>query len=161
MRPSRIILAALALASSAAIAGTAEVRFVDPDRFTDLATDKWDEKANMDAIAHHFQQMAGRLPADHVLRVDVLDVKLAGTVRQTRRGNLRVDRNRSDAPAFRLRYTLASGGQVLKSGEERIVDLTYPHQPSARRSTTSLYDEKRLLDDWFASTFAQPVAYAR
>lgn len=166
MNASRIRIqtfaAALALASSAAFAGSAEVRFIQPERFTDLATSKWDEAANMNTLAHYFQQLAQQLPAEQVLKVDVLDVDLAGEVRPTRNGDIRVARDVA-FPAMKLRWSLESGGQVLRSGEQRITDLNYRHHiRDARYSTTSLYYEKRMLDDWFRTEFApQTQAYAR
>ena len=157
MKPSRIlplsIALAAALAGSAAFAGTAEVRFVDPGKFADLGTYKWEESANMDTLTHYIQKLAQRLPADQVLRVDVLDVDLAGEPKDTRNGRLRVARN-ADTPVIKLRYTLESNGRTVRSGEERLTDLTYRyHYTDARKNTTELYYEKRLLEDWFRQSF--------
>lgn len=164
MKASRILAAALALAGGAAIAGTAEVRFVDPDRMSDLAANKWEEQDNIQALTRHIQHLAQRLPADQVLQVDVLDVDLAGSpVFSARRGqHLRVMTNRADAPELHLRWTLRSPGQV-RNGEDRLTDLDYAnHYLASRRSSTPLYYEKRLLDEWFSRNFVpQKQAYAR
>lgn len=165
MKASRIASAALvslAFAGGAAFAGTAEVRFVNPDSFSDLGTNKSDEPANMSTLSHYIQQLAQQLPPDQVLRVDVLDVDLAGEVRQTRNGALRVARDAS-FPVIRMRWSLESGGRVLRSGDRRLTDLNYRHHlRDVHYSTTSLYYEKHMLGDWFRTEFApQLQAYAR
>jgi hypothetical protein len=162
MKASRIALAALALTATAAFAGTAEVRFVNPERFSDLGTFKSDEQANMDTLSFYIGQLAQQLPPDQVLRVDVLDVDLAGEPRQTRNGPLRIARDVS-FPAMHMRWSLESNGRVLRTGDQRITDVFYRHRiREARYSTTSLFYEKRMLDDWFRGEFApQTQAYAR
>jgi hypothetical protein len=165
MKASRIALAALAslaFVGGTAFAGTADVRFVNPDRFTDLGTYKSDEQANMNTLSHYIQRLAQQLPPDQVLRVDVLDVDLAGEVRQTRNGAIRVARDAA-FPVIQLRWSLESGGRVLRSGDQRLTDLNYRHHlRDVHYSTTSLYYEKHMLDDWFRTEFApQTQAYAR
>jgi hypothetical protein len=149
----RIFAVAALLASSAAFAGTADVKFIDPDNFSDLATNKWEEPDTMKAIANHIQHLAQQLPSDQVLHVDVLDVDLAGSWRQTSRGRIRTVTNRADPPKFHLRYTLESRGQVLRTGDERLTDIDYTHHVFLNRTSTPLYYEKRLLDQWFARDF--------
>jgi hypothetical protein len=92
----------------------------------------------------------------------VLDVDLAGEVRLTRNGAIRVARDVA-FPAMHVKWSLESGGRVLRSGDQRLTDLNYRHHiRDARYSTTSLYYEKRMLDDWFRNEFApQTQAYAR
>ncbi|MEJ6020675.1 DUF3016 domain-containing protein [Ramlibacter sp. PS4R-6] len=158
MQPSRILLAAVAFTSGAAFAGTADVKFIAPERFTDLATSPVQERDTMDALARHLQRLAAGLPADHVLHVDVLDVDLAGYAYPTRRGNVRVNNGLADAPAIHLRYTLEARGQVIRSGDERLVDLAYQHPGGSWRSTGPFYYEKRMLSSWFARTFGESHA---
>lgn len=164
MKPkaSRMVLLALALAGGSAFAGTAEVRFIHPERFADLGTYRADDRANMDTLAHYIQELATQLPPDQVLKVDVLDVDLAGEPRDIPNGRLRIARDAS-FPVIQLRYTLESGGQVLRTGEQRITDLNYRHHiRQAGYATTSLYYEKHMLADWFRREFATDRhAYAR
>jgi hypothetical protein len=162
MKASRIVSAALALAAGTAFAGTADVRFINPESFSDLGTYRSDDRTNMDSLSYYLQQLAKQLPPDQVLRVDVLDVDLAGEPRQVRNGTIRVAREVS-FPAMRMRWSLESGGQVLRSADQRITDMNYRHHiRDARYSTTSLYYEKRMLADWFRGEFApQTQAYAR
>lgn len=158
MKPSPLLIAATTLACSTAFAGTAEVKFVDPARFTDLATSRAQEAETMNALASHLQRLAAGLPADQVLRVDVLDVDLAGYAHPTRRGNVRVNNGLSDAPMVYLRYTLEANGQPIKTGEERVTDLGYQDASGSWRSHGQFYYEKRLLTDWFGRTFGQSHA---
>jgi hypothetical protein len=158
MKPFRLVLTALALSSGAAFAGSADVKFVDPDRYTDLATNPSQERETMNAIGAHLQRLAAALPPDQVLHVDVLDVDLAGYSRPTRRGNVRVNNGLADAPMIQLRYTLEARGQAIRSGNERITDLGYTHPAGSWRSTGQYYYEKRMLSDWFERNFRETHA---
>jgi hypothetical protein len=156
MKSSRqLLVAALALASCAAFAGTADVKFIDPDHFSDLATTRAGEQETMNALASHLQQLAAALPPDQVLHVDVLDVDLAGYVRHSRRGDVRVNNGRADAPMIRLRYTLESNGHVLRNGDERLLDLAYTEPSGSWRSHGQFYYEKRMLSSWFDRSFGE------
>jgi hypothetical protein len=162
MRPTRFLFAAVALASSAAFAGTVDVKFIDPDHFSDLATNSADEPEVMGMLTRHLQNLGAQLPANEVLHVDVMDVDLAGEWRVTSRGRVRTVGNRHDPPKFLLRYTLEQQGQVLRSGEDRVTDLDYANRFTTRASNEPLYYEKRLLSEWFARGFgAQAQALAR
>lgn len=149
----RILLAAAALSSASAFAGTADVKFTDPDRMSDLATNRSEQSDTMNALSRHIQLLAARLPAGQVLHVEFLDVDLAGSWHETPRGRVRTMKNRADPPRFHLRYTLEANGQVLRSGEERLTDLDYTNHVFPQRTSTPLYYEKRVLDEWFAREF--------
>jgi hypothetical protein len=165
MKRTRHLLAAAAmlasLAASQAFAGEVVVRFIDPDRFTDLGTQRSDEAANMRALGAHLQQLGARLPAGQVLRVDVLDVDLAGYVRHGRVGDRRVASGRADAPHFQLRYSLESGGKVVKTGTEQLTDLDYIHGLAGGPAHGPLHYEKRLLTTWFNASFVPESQAAR
>ena len=160
MTLSRILFAAAALVSSAAFAGTADVKFIDPANMSDLATNRWEEADTMRTLTNYMQQLARKLPADQVLHVDFLDVDLAGTWRDTPRGRVRTVRNRADPPKFHVRYTLESHGQVIRSGDDRLTDLDYTNHVFLNNASTPLYYEKRVLDEWFTHTFVPRVAYS-
>lgn len=161
MTLSRILVAAAALACTAAFAGTADVKFADPDRMSDLATNRWQQADTMKALTRHVQQLAVMLPADQVLKVEFVDVDLAGSWHETPKGRVRTLKNRADPPKFHIRYSLESHGQVLRSGEDRIADLDYTNHVFTGRTSTPLYYETRLLDDWFAREFGTRAAGSR
>ena len=153
----------LALAATAAGAGTAHVSFVNAPSFEDAGNTTWDEPANLQALSTHLQGLAQRtLPAGQHLKVEVLDVDLAGTVRPSVRGSsVRVLRGGADWPRIHLRYTLEADGTPVASGDERIADLNYARGLSSARDSQSLYYEKRMLDAWFKTRFGEGAVAAR
>ena len=158
MKPVRILAAIAAFAGAPVLAGTAEVRFAEPGRYADIGATHGEQVRNLEAIARHFDRLAQRLPANQVLRVEVVDVDLAGTQYALKP---RVLRNMADIPRLHLRYSVNAGGQVLASGEDHLSRLDYAGGIRSARSEAALYDEKRLLDEWFAQRIAGPLHAAR
>jgi hypothetical protein len=160
MKPSawiRKLLPALTLAAAAANAGVV-VSFADADRFSDARPDGYDRSSALGGLESHLQDLGQRyLPPQQTLRIEVLDVDLAGQLEMTNRGyQVRVLRDTGDGPAIRLRYTLEAGGKVLDSGEETLSDRAYVRlRRSINTDGAALYYEKRLLDEWFKSRFVQ------
>lgn len=153
---SLIALSALA-AGSPAFAGTVSVTFVDTDHYADAGTEKWEEKGNLDALAGHLQRLGERmLPANQVLKVEVLDVDLAGTVLPRRRNGTpeRKVRGMADFPKMHVRYTLESPGAAPRTGDEWVSDMNYTRGPSSPHQSQPLFYEKRMLDTWFKDRFA-------
>ena len=152
MRLHRPLLAALLAGfGAAAAAGTVEVAFADITNFTDIGKYGLEEQQNADALARHLQLLGQRmLPAGHVLKVEVLDVDMAGTVRETRKGTLRTVKGGADFPSIRLRYTLQAPGQPARSGEEHLSDIHYTSGVPGHQRHQELYYEKRLLEKWMA-----------
>jgi hypothetical protein len=154
----RTLLAACLVAGpQAAMAGTVEVSFVNQQSYTDAGTSSWDEDANLQVLARHLQSLAQRyLPADQVLRIEVLDVDLAGTARPSRQGgDLRVVRGKADFPRLHLKYTIEGGGKAQRTGDEWLSDLTYTGGLSSSYRDQPLYYEKRMIDAWFKARFLQ------
>jgi hypothetical protein len=154
---TRLWMALLAAAAALpAQAGSVEVTYADPARFTDVGSTPADREAHLAALTRHLKALGERrLPAGDVLRIELLDVDLAGTVRQTPRGERRIVRGRADWPRIELRYTLARDGRELRSGTERVSDLDYSARlpPSGVAPDDGLRYEKRALDEWFAARF--------
>ena len=152
MNALRILIASLALTATPVLAGTVEVKFADPQQYADAGGTRGEQFQNLEKLARHLERLAQRLPANQTLRVDVLEVDLAGTQFGLQP---RVVRNMADIPRLQLRYSLVAGGQVVASGEDYLSRLDYArHTASAfNRSYEALYDEKRLLDEWFATRF--------
>lgn len=153
----RKLLPALTLAAAAANAGVV-VSFTDADRFSDARPDGYDRSSALGGIERHLQDLGQHyLPPQQTLRIEVLDVDLAGQLEMTNRGyQVRVLRDSGDGPAIRLRYTLEEGGKVLDSREETLSDRAYVRlKRSINTDGAALYYEKRLLDEWFKSRFVQ------
>lgn len=153
----------LALAAAGAGAGTANVTFLNAPSFEDAGSTSWEEQANLQALSTHLQGLAQRmLPAGQHLKVEVVDVDLAGTVRPSVRGSsVRVLRGGADWPRIHLRYTLEADGKAVASGDEHIADLNYARGLSGTRDSHSLYYEKRMLDAWFKTRFGEGSVAAR
>jgi hypothetical protein len=154
-----VLLAAAALLAGAAHAGTAQVRFIDPDRYADADRASFglaERQRTLDAIERQFQTLAARhLGADQTLAIEVLDIDLAGELRMSRGGHdTRVLKGRADIPRIEFRYRLQRGDTLLASGEERLTDLDYlrPTAYPAQRDQP-LAHEQRLLARWFGERF--------
>lgn len=143
---------ALAAAAAAAQAGVAEVRFVEPQNFTDAGRGAVETGRTTEGLGEHLKGLAQRLPASQVLRVEVLDVDLAGRLEWHRGQEIRVLAGRADWPRITLRWQLEDGGRAVASGEDRIADMSYL-ETGPDRAGEALGYEKRMLDRWFAERF--------
>lgn len=156
---TRLVLLAAALLAGAAHAGTAQVSFIDPDRYADADRASFglaERQRTLDAIERQFQALAARhLGADQALSVEVLDIDLAGELRMSRGlHDTRVLKGRADFPRIEFRYRLQRGDTLLASGQERLTDLDYlrPTVYSVERNQP-LPHEQRMLARWFAERF--------
>ena len=144
----------IALAQPVPVAGRAEVRFVEPEHFRDAGRSPIDRERSLAMLAAHIEQLARRLPEGQRLRVDVLDVGLAGEPIFRGGTEVRVLRGGADWPQFQLRWTLLQGERTLKSGEEHLADLSYlQSRIGLGANEGDLPFEKRLLTNWFRGEF--------
>ena len=146
-----------AVASNAA-AGTVTVSFVNAASFSDAGTTPWEADTNLKALSSHLQGLGQKyLPADQVLKFELLDVDLAGTIRPSRRSgtNFRIVKGGADGPRITLRYTLEMNGNPARSGEESVADINYTRGLTTARESASLFYEKRMLDEWFKARFVE------
>ena len=144
----------LALTAGAAFAG-ATVTYVQPERFSDIPFSHADRERVLADMTSHFNKLATKLPAGQELTVEVLDIDLAGDTWPTHMAHdLRILNGRADWPRMQLRYTITAGGQVVRSGEEHLSDMSYLHQANRIDRQDSLRYEKKMLDDWFKERFA-------
>ncbi|MCW5633317.1 MAG: DUF3016 domain-containing protein [Rubrivivax sp.] len=146
----------VALARPAHAAGSADVRFVDAERFADAGRNPHDRERVLASLKAHVQRLAQRLPDGQQLRVEFLDLDLAGDERMRSSGDVRVLRGGADWPRMHIRWALQQGDGTLKSGEERLSDLDYL-MGSRTLAATSDGDwpyEKRMLTQWFERQFS-------
>jgi hypothetical protein len=148
---SAVLLALAAVPATAA--GRVDVSFVEPETFGDVGWGSVDRERNLQVLAQHFQALAARLPDTQTLRVEVLDVDLAGEPRPGAIQDFRVVRGGADWPAIRLRWVLDDRGTVQASGEERITDMNYFFGRSAGSDHGPLPYERRLIERWFQERF--------
>ena len=161
--PTLTFLGSLVAAAAPAHAaeGAVEVNFIAAARYADAGRNPAEATRNEATLAQFLQRLGARhLSPGRVLRIDVLDLDLAGTVRPgSGRGEVRVDKGGADGPRIRLHYALLDGGKVVASGDESLTDLDH-----LRRSDYGLADplrhEKRLLQRWFQDRFVDLKAPA-
>jgi hypothetical protein len=139
----------LALASGFASADVT-VNYVQPERFSDMPFATWEREAVLKDLTGHFAKLGAELPAGQNLRVEVLDVDLAGREYPGRGGrDLRILKNGADWPRIELRYTIEQNGQVLRSGQAQLRDMDYMDRTGRLSDNDSLRYEKRMIDEWF------------
>lgn len=155
IRPWLLLCSCLA-AAMPALAGKVQINYVDAQRFTDAGNTRWDEDHNLKQLRAYLTRLAAdTLPADQTLKVDVLDVDLAGRAQPSRHGaTIRIARGSADWPRIQLRYTLERNGEVLRQGEETISDMDYMNHPWDFRDHDPLRYEKRMLAQWMRTRFA-------
>lgn len=142
----------LAAALAGASAGTVEVTYDPASAWTDAGSTPRERGAHLEALATTLRALAPRLPgADTVLRVQLIDVDLAGTPLPVGPGGqlIRVVRGGADWPRLQLRYTVLDGARELRHGEESLADMNYTWRDGVAAPSDPLLREKRLLTDWF------------
>ena len=152
--------ALLALAAGAASADVT-VNYVQPDRFSDLPFTSWEREAVLKDLTEHFAKLGAQLPPGQNLRVEVLDVDLAGREYPNRGPrDLRIVKH-IDWPRIDLRYVVEQDGRVLGSGEAQLRDMSFMDRVTRYTDSESLRYEKRMIDDWFYSTIVPRERSAR
>lgn len=158
----RLALAGLfALTAGVASAASVNVSFHQSENFSDMPWTAWEREQVLKDLTAHFSKLGARLPKDAVLKVDVLDIDLAGRRHYSFRWatDLRILQGGADWPHMRIRYSLERDGKVIASGEELLKDMMYLDRASRYSSSDALRFEKQMLDDWFKEKLA-PVAVA-
>lgn len=151
-----LLLTALCAAGPASAGVT--VAFVQPDRYTDMPFPPWEKDVVMKDLDQFLVKMGAKwLPAGQDLKIEVLDIDLAGNLRNDVGGRqIRVLIGGSDWPMIEVRYTLESAGKTLRTGTERVSDMNYfnSHVSNPGKHTEALFYEKQMLNDWFKAKFA-------
>ena len=151
-------LVAIAALSAAPSFAAVDVAFVNPQGYADAYNERWEMDSNLKALADHMRKTGDRyVGANETLRIEVLELDLAGWARWGGRepNTVRVARGGADFPQMKFRYTLESPNGK-RSGEADLRDLGYQNSGLRTRAASEpMYYEKRMIDDWFRSTFAQ------
>ena len=154
-----LLLALLGGAGAIAAApGSVHVSIVGAAGYADAGATPWEIEANAKALAQHLQQLGEReLPAGQTLKVEILDVDLAGALRPSSRAGreVRIVKGGADWPSIRLRYTLAVPGRPAQVGQEWLADMNYSRGFAGASGTEPLHFEKRLLDTWFRARIVE------
>jgi hypothetical protein len=153
--PTMALAGLLALAAGSAVAAVT-VTFNETQRYSDMPFPTWDRENVKEQLADHFKELGQYLPPGQDLRIDVLDIDLAGRdVPNFRTGNdIRVMTGRADWPRMQLRYALEQNGQVIKSAEVQLQDMNYQMTRNHYFSSEPFRYEKQMIDDWFEKDIA-------
>ena len=153
----------LALGSSAGIAKVTVV-FIDPAAFSDIGGLESDPSRNLSDIAAYLRSLGDRyLPPQITLRIEILDISLAGRSRESARATwpVRSMTGEADWPRFELRYTLETSSGITSPVEETVVDRTYLRRLEWRYQSLTLPYEMRTLEEWFKLRFVERLAQGR
>ena len=141
----------LALAAGTASADVT-VNYVEQERFSDLPFTPWERESVLKELTEHFAKLGAKLPPGQNLRIDVRDVDLAGREYPGRGArDLRIVKNGAEWPRIDLRYTIESNGQVVRSGDAQLRDMSFMDRTDRSTGSDFLRYEKRMIDDWFYS----------
>lgn len=145
-------LAVAGLLSLAAGAASADVtvKYIEPERFSDLPFTPWEREQVLNDLSRHFTRLGAQLPPGQNLRIDVQDVDLAGRMHPARgTRELRIVTNGADWPRIDLHYTIEQDGQVVRSGDAQLRDMAFMNHIGRYSDSDSLRYERRMIDDWF------------
>jgi Protein of unknown function (DUF3016) len=155
-----LTLAALLVAGAAQAAGTVQVSFVKPENFADIRDRTYSREQNLKALEQVITSAAQPYVADgQTLKIEVLDVDLAGEVRPGARAwDVRILRGRADWPRITLRWSVEGAGASPRSGETVVQDMAYLQRIAPALADTALVYERRMLDEWFKQQFGKVSA---
>jgi hypothetical protein len=151
-----LALAGLVLCSAGGASAAVTVAFSHPENFRDMPFSPRDRDDVLKELGDHFAYLGKDLPPGQDLRIEVIDLDLAGELRPNFRGrqDIRILRGGADWPRMQLRYTLESNGHVIRSGEDALSDMMYLNRLPRYADGDMLRYEKRMIDDWFKQKFA-------
>jgi Protein of unknown function (DUF3016) len=150
-------LASLLVAGAAHAAGAVQISFVKPENFADIRDRTYSREQNLKALEEVFTSVAQPYVADgQTLKIEVLDVDLAGEVRPGARAyDVRVLRGRADWPRITFRWSVEGAGAAPRSGEAVVQDMAYLQRIPPAMSNSPLVYERRMLDEWFRQQFGK------
>lgn len=145
------LLTSLLLVAGANAYAGASVSFIHPEAYADMPTDAYDRDQVMKDLQKHFEHLAAKLPAGQELKVEVLDLDLAGRILPTTRSltELRILKGGTDWPHMHIRYSLEANGKVVREGDVHLKNMAYLDRLNRYFSDDGLRYEKQMIDDWF------------
>ena len=152
LMPIRLRHTALTVLCAAACSGAwagAAVTYVNPEKMTDVPRFESDRKSMEITFREHLEELAKKLPAGQELKVEFLDIDLAGDVfPKVPVRNIRVMKGMADWPRLHLRYSVEQDGSTVLSGERELVNPNYLMGINSYRNEMYSH-ELQMLDDWF------------
>lgn len=153
--PAGLALAAALLAAGAGASAAVTVTYVNTEKMTDVPRYVGDRETMEWMFREHLEKLAKDLPAGQDLKVEFIDIDLAGDVfPRVPIQDVRIMRGRADWPRIHLRYSLEQDGQVLRSGDEKLANPNY--QMAVNMYKTDMYGyERQMLEEWFRKDVLQ------
>jgi Protein of unknown function (DUF3016) len=144
-----------------AYAGNSEVTWTNPEKYRDVKSGN-ESKSKFQArifkeFEKHFADMASGLPEGYQLKVNVTDVDLAGDVNAGGIDRIRII---SDLyfPRIKFSYELFdNNSEQIKAGGINLKDMNFLMGSNMRYRNKTLGYEKKMLDNWFDSTFESVI----
>ena len=149
-----LALAGLFLLSAGGASAAVTVSYIEPEHFGEMPLATWERDEILRDLTAHFDRLGKTLPAGQDLKVEVLDMRLAGRLRRGGPREIRVIKNGADWPTMHIRYAVESGGKVITSGESKLSDMAYTSRTTRYSDGEPLRYEKRMIDEWFKKTIA-------
>jgi hypothetical protein len=142
---------AVAMPASAAVS----VTFTKPEDYSDVPRSGVERERLLEEFKDYFTKLGAKLPAGEDLKLEIIDIDLAGRIDpgRIRFNDVRILRGRADWPRMDIRYTLEANGKVLDKGEDKIADMSYLDSVTSYWSDDPLRYEKKMIDDWFKKKF--------
>lgn len=159
LRTRFLYLSLALLASAPAARAEVDVTFTAPEKFVDAGLRRHNGAQSRDLALRTIREQLvalGRryLGPDQNLRIEILDVDLAGEIEWWHGAyDIRYLRDYT-WPKVKLRYTLEESGRPLRSAEETVSDPSYQVSVLTTRSGEIMPHEKEMLARWFRSRFA-------
>jgi len=156
---TRTMLAAATLLATSAAWAQVSVTYVKPDDYTDVSRSQIERERTLKEFSDYFAKLDKKLPAGQALKIEVLDIDLAGRMYPRRSGeDIRIMNGGADWPRLHLRYTLEQDGRVLRSGDDQLSNMSYQDRLGRYSSSDALRYEKQMLDEWFDKAIVPKVA---
>lgn len=152
---------AAGMGASLCASGTITVRFVEPQRYTDVGRyGGYDVARTLNGIERHLRELGdGCIAESEVLEIRVHDVDLAGQLEGWRPNyDLRVMREVT-WPRMDVEYVWRDAGdRILAEGRERVSDMHYLLKSlQLRADSDPLAYDKAMLTEWFEPRFCRPA----
>jgi len=155
------ILLSLTLLSSSVLAAKVEMKWTDPDEYTDIHAGENNRKhfreQTFKNLDKHFSKLASQLPGDQTLKVEVTNIDLAGTTFHGGMTRIRVVKEMYP-PRMEFSYQVVNAdNSLILKGEAKLKNMSFMMGRTLRYRNDSLGHEKEMIDKWFTQTFKEQL----
>ncbi|MDC8829963.1 DUF3016 domain-containing protein [Alteromonas gilva] len=141
-----------------------EITWQEPESYTDVKPGNESRKRFRERVFkeldEYFNKLAEQLPEGQTLNVTVTNLDLAGQVWPTFGMGARDIRiiESMFIPRMAFSYELKEGGQVMKSAEVSIKDMSFMNSTARFRTNEPFAYEKFMIKRWFNQEFDSALA---